>query len=318
MVQHWIVTGGAGYIGAHLVAALRRLRHTVTVIDDLSTGNPTRLPADVRLIVADIAETDRLMSELQGSRPSGVFHLAAKKSVKESVSCPGKYWSVNVAGTLSLLDVASQMGMTNLVFSSSAAVYGSPSRSGPVHENDALLPVSPYGTSKLAAEMAIREVCNSVGIRWISLRYFNVAGCNSPLLADRGGETLFPRLAESVLSGEPAEIFGIDYPTADRTAVRDYVHVQDVVDAHLRAMAALSEGVSDVYNIGRGVGISVWQIVREMLQAGNSSAEPVMRPRRAGDVAAIWADVDKAREHLGWTATRGIGDMVLDEVRARS
>ncbi|QWL30017.1 UDP-glucose 4-epimerase GalE [Rathayibacter toxicus] len=317
MGEHWIVTGGAGYIGGHLVAALRKLEHEVTVIDNLSTGDRSRVPQGVKFIEADISEVDHIVAELSGVSISGIFHLAAKKSVKESVSEPLIYWRTNVGGTLAVLATAERLRIHKIVFSSSAAVYGEQGKRFFVREDDFPVPANPYGSSKLAAERALSDYCESRTAAWLALRYFNVAGCGGRDLIDHGGETLFPRLIESVLEGRSPEIYGADYPTEDGTCVRDYVHVLDVVDAHLCAMRKIGVGVSGIYNIGRGTGISVRQIVAKVYAACDVPENSEIRSRRPGDVAAIWANVDKARADLNWCSRRDIDDMVRDEISWR-
>lgn len=315
----WLVTGGAGYIGAHLVHALQAAGTDLVVLDDLSTGVAGRLPdgVDVELgSVSDPAALDRVFA-----RPevTGIVHLAAKKSVDESVREPSLYFRENVEGLRLLLDRCAAAGVRHFLFSSSAAVYGD-TTALPVTEQTPCSPVSPYGQTKLAGEWLVQAVGAATGMRTLSLRYFNVAGAAKPDLADTSVANLVPLVLTAIRNGEPPQIFGADYPTPDGTCVRDYVHVADVADAHVAAVRALvgdQLGATRVLNIGTGRGASVREIVDIAAKVSGVAMQPVIADRRPGDPPAVVAAVAKAADVLGWTARRDLTDMVESAWKAR-
>ncbi|MFJ5560180.1 UDP-glucose 4-epimerase GalE [Streptomyces sp. NPDC093250] len=309
----WLVTGGAGYIGAHVVRALRDGGESVVVYDDLSTGSRDRVPDGVPLVVGSVGDRDLLEQAIRDHAVTGVVHIAAKKQVGESVERPLHYYRENVTGLQTLLEAMSATGVDKVVFSSSAAVYGMPDVDL-VTEDTPCAPMSPYGETKLIGEWLIKAAATAYGIRGASLRYFNVAGAASPELSDAGVFNLVPMVFERLEAGEAPRIFGDDYPTPDGTCVRDYIHVQDIASAHLAAARRLDEapkGTALTLNIGRGEGSSVREMVDRILKVtGNENVAPEVTPRRAGDPARVVASADRIREELGWTAQHGLDEMI--------
>jgi UDP-glucose 4-epimerase len=306
----WLVTGGAGYIGAHVVSALASAGEPVVVIDDLSTGERSRV-GDVDLVEGSILDPDLVRRTLRSHSVRGIIHIAAKKQVGESMTDPVKYYRENVVGTCALLDAAVECGVESFVFSSSAATYGMPDVDM-VSEDTPLDPISVYGRSKLIGEWAVRDVAAASSLRAVSLRYFNVAGAASPELGDPGVFNLIPMVFSALSAGAAPQIFGADYPTPDGTCIRDYIHVADIADAHVAALRWVSSGESSyqVLNIGRGSGSSVRDVLATVASVTGVSFEPSVVERRAGDPARIVASVDRIRDTLGWTARYDLTDMV--------
>jgi len=306
-----LVSGGAGYIGSHTARALRHSGYEVVLYDNLSTGF-RRLAQGFELIEGDLADEARLRPAL--ARVDAVMHFAAHAYVGESVENPRKYFRNNVLGALSLLNSALDAGIRRFVFSSTCAVYGIPERT-PITEQTPREPVNPYGASKLFFENALEAYDRAYGLRSVSLRYFNAAG------ADESGEIgeihdpethLIPLvLAASTENGPELQIFGPDYPTPDGTCVRDYVHVNDLADAHVQALRHLEKGSDSLaINLGTGRGHSVLEVIDA---AENVTGRPVRRkmgPRRPGDPPILVADPAKAQRVLGWTAKRNLADIV--------
>lgn len=311
-MANWLVTGGAGYIGAHVVAALAEQGEQAVVIDDLSTGDRDRV-GDAVFVEGSILDESLVRKALRDNQVQGVIHIAAKKQVGESVADPLKYYEQNVSGTIALLRAAVSEDVSSFVFSSSAATYGMPDHEV-VTEDMAGRPLSPYGTSKLIGEWAARDVASATGLRVMSLRYFNVAGAARPELGDPGVFNLIPLAFQALDAGEQPKIFGADYPTRDGTCVRDYVHVSDIADAHVAALRDLSAGADTtpyrVYNIGRGEGASVREVLAVVAEVTGRSVDPVVVERRPGDPARYVANVDRIRADLGWTARFDLRDMV--------
>lgn len=308
----YLITGGAGYIGAHVVRAMAQAGERVVVLDDLSTGMRARVPEGVPFVsgsTLDRALLDRTIAEHD---VSGVIHLAAKKQVSESVEQPLRYYHDNVEGLRVLLEAATAAGVRQFVFSSSASVYGTPDTEL-VTESSPCRPMSPYGQTKLTGEWLVRAVGQAHGLSTACLRYFNVAGTAAPELADLGVFNLVPMVFERLTAGQSARVFGDDYPTPDGTCVRDYIHVEDLAEAHVAAARRLTEqpGSDLTLNIGRGEGVSV----REMIDL---IAEVTDRPdlsvtvtdRRAGDPARVVASADLARSELGWKARHDVRAML--------
>ena len=310
----WLVTGGAGYIGSHVLAVLRERGIPAVAYDDLSTGRSERV-RDTTLIRGDIADARTLGEALRRHAVRGVVHLAAKKDAAESVRRPLDYYRENVEGTRRLLEAMADASVDRLVFSSSAAVYGGV-HDEPVDESAFCSPANPYGWTKLIGEQLIADVAAATGLRWACLRYFNVSGARSDLEADLKSPSLISAAMRAVLAGERPVILGDDYPTPDGTCVRDYVHVADLADAHGAAVEALESGeVSGLtVNVGTGRGYSVQEVlrvVRSVAGADDSDTTlPLVAPRRPGDVARSLAAVDRIAAELGWRATRDLEDMV--------
>jgi UDP-glucose 4-epimerase len=296
-----LVTGGAGYIGAHVVKALRDRGEPVVVLDDLTTGRADRV-GDAPLVRGSVLDGELVSATIREHRVGGVIHIAAKKQVGESVERPLYYYRENVTGLLTLLEAATANGVGSFVFSSSAATYGMPDVDR-VTEDVASVPMSPYGETKVIGEWMARATAMASDMRAISLRYFNVAGAASPELGDPGMFNLIPLALRSLTAGEAPKIFGDDYPTPDGTCIRDYVHVADVADAHVRALDHLNAGGGTAtYNVGCGEGSSVREVLTMVAEVSGLATEPVVVPRRPGDPARIVAAVDRIRDELGWTA----------------
>jgi UDP-glucose 4-epimerase len=310
----WLVTGGAGYIGAHVVAAMGDGGEQVVVLDDLSTGDRTRIDG-VPFVEGSVLDGSLVERTMREYGITGVVHIAAKKSVEESVREPLTYYRENVEGLQRLLEAATATGVGAFVFSSSAAVYGAPDVDL-VREDTDCRPVNPYGQTKLIGEHMLADVFAATGLRYAALRYFNVAGAARPELADRGEANLVPMVFRRIDQRQAPLIFGDDFPTPDGTCIRDFIHVADIASAHRATARALAEGRIDslVANVGRGEGVSVREMIGEIRDVtgttGDDWAEPVVAPRRAGDPPRVVASADVIREALGWTARYGLHDMV--------
>ncbi|AWE50619.1 UDP-glucose 4-epimerase GalE [Streptomyces nigra] len=308
----WLITGGAGYIGAHVVRAMTRAGERAVVYDDLSTGIADRVPDGVPLVVGSTLDRERVARALAAHRITGVVHLAAKKQVGESVDRPLLYYRENVEGLRVLLEaVTATSHVRSFVFSSSAAVYGMPDVDL-VTEETPCAPISPYGETKLAGEWLVRATGRATGLSTASLRYFNVAGAAAPELADTGVFNIVPMVFEKLTQGEAPRIFGDDYPTPDGTCVRDYIHVVDLAEAHVAAARALqsSPGHSLTLDIGRGEGVSVREMIDLINAVTGYDRPPTVTPRRPGDPARVVASADRIATELGWKAKYDVRDMV--------
>jgi UDP-glucose 4-epimerase len=297
-----LVTGGAGYVGsvcaAHLVAA----GHDVTVLDDLSTGHKDAVPEGARLVEADLADAaDDVLAE----GFDGVLHFAAKSLVAESVQRPELYWGGNVVTTFRLLEAMRRHQTPRLVFSSTAATYGEPDQV-PIREDAPTRPTNPYGASKLAMDHAIGSYAGAHGLAAVSLRYFNVAGAHGRYGERHTVETHLVPLVLQVATGtrEEVRVFGDDWPTPDGTCVRDYVHVDDLADAHLLALEHAKAGRHDIYNLGSGSGFSVLQVIEACREVTGHPIPTVVAPRRGGDPAVLVASSEAAEAELGWRPQR--------------
>ncbi|MFD5839931.1 UDP-glucose 4-epimerase GalE [Streptomyces chartreusis] len=308
----WLITGGAGYIGAHVARAMTGAGERVLVLDDLSAGYPARLPEDVRLVEGSSLDGDLLKRVFAEHSVTGVVHLAARKQVGESVAQPTRYYRENVGGLTTLLEAVAEAGIKRFLFSSSAAVYGNPDVDL-ITEDTECAPVNPYGETKLAGEWLVRAAGRAHGISTVCLRYFNVAGAASPELADTGVFNIVPMVFDRLTRGEAPRIFGDDYPTPDGTCVRDYIHVADLAEAHLAAARRLGEpdaGGDLTVNIGSGEGVSVRELITVIGEVSGDRRPAVVEPRRPGDAPRAVASAALAAEQLGWTARRGVREMV--------
>jgi UDP-glucose 4-epimerase len=310
----WLVTGGAGYIGSHVLFKMKEAGFALATLDNLSSGLVKRIPSGVNLIEGDICDSDLVSKALIENQIEGIINLAALKSVEESKRIPDEYERINHLGTKILVDCAILAGVKIFIQSSTAAVYGN-SESGFVSETSELNPISPYGQSKVLAEKEVARFVQEGGRRGTSLRYFNVLGSESPLLKDNSKANVVPMVLEALAKGTPPEIFGDDYLTKDGTCIRDYIHVSDIARAHVLAAIKLQRGtLPPAINIGTGHGYSVREIMSEILMQSNSKTEPVVVSRREGDPAVLVARVDLALEAMGFTADRSLGEMISTSV----
>ena len=307
----WLITGGAGYIGAHVVRAMTEAGERTVVYDDLSTGVAARVPAEVPLVEGSTLDADRLARTFAEHDITGVVHLAAKKQVGESVERPLHYYRENVEGLRVLLEAVTEAGIGSFLFSSSAAVYGMPDVDL-VTEETPCVPMSPYGETKLAGEWLVRATGKATGLSTASLRYFNVAGAATPELADTGVFNLIPMVFEKLTEGAPPRIFGDDYATPDGTCVRDYIHVVDLAEAHVTVARALrsAPGTDLTVNIGRGEGVSVREMIDRINAVTGYDRAPTVTPRRPGDPARVVASADRIATELGWQAKYDVQDMI--------
>ncbi|TNC28944.1 UDP-glucose 4-epimerase GalE [Amycolatopsis alkalitolerans] len=311
MALKLIVTGGAGYVGSVCTAKLLKAGHEVVVVDDLSTGHADAVPEGARFVEGDAADAT---ASLLAEGFDGVLHFAAKSLVGESMSDPGKYWRGNVFTAIRLLDAMREHGTARLVFSSTAATYGEPEVS-PIPETAPTQPTNTYGASKLAIDHAITSYARAHGLAAVSLRYFNVAGAYGRYGERHTTETHLIPLVLQVATGDrdQIQIFGEDYPTSDGTAVRDYIHVADLADAHLLAVQHATAGEHRIYNLGNGTGFSVRQVIETCRDVTGHEIPAVAAPRRAGDPAVLVAASDRAREELGWKPEHAdLHDIVSD------
>lgn len=307
-----LVTGGAGYIGSVVVEQLRANGHDLEVLDDLSTGHPDSLAPSVPLREVSLLDRPGVASVLADGFDA-VLHFAARSLVGESVSDPGLYHRNNVVGALNLLEAMVESGTQRLVVSSTAAVYGEPERS-PIRESDPALPTNPYGSSKLAVDRMVAEFSAAHGLATTSLRYFNVAGASRGRSERHRVEThLVPLVLAAAAGLRPSvSVFGTDYPTPDGTAVRDYIHVEDLGRAHLLALDALVPGRHEVYNLGSGSGFSVREVLDVAREVTGSSFEVVEAPRRPGDPSVLVASSALIHDRLGWAPEKDLPAMVAD------
>lgn len=298
-----LITGGAGYVGSVCATVLIEAGHDVTVIDNFSTGNREAVPAGARLVEGDVRDVaDEVLSE---GGFDGVVHFAARSLVGESMVKPEEYWQHNVVTTLRLLDAMRAHGVDNLVFSSTAATYGEPEQV-PITEDMPTAPTNPYGATKLAIDHAITSYAAAHGLGATSLRYFNVAGAYGTVGENREIETHLIPLVLQVALGHRDKIlvFGDDWPTKDGTAVRDYIHVRDLADAHVLALESNTPGTHRIFNLGSGDGYSVAEVIAACREVTGHPIPAEKAPRRAGDPATLIASSDKARAELGWRPSR--------------
>ncbi|WP_040797261.1 UDP-glucose 4-epimerase GalE [Nocardia higoensis] len=294
-----LVTGGAGYVGGVCAQVLLESGHEVVVVDDLSTGNADGVPAAARFVEGDVAEAAADL--LDAETFDGVLHFAAQSLVGESVQRPEQYWHGNVVTTLSLLETIRRTGTPRLVFSSTAAVYGEPEQV-PITEDAPTRPTNPYGATKLAIDHAITSYAVAHGLAATSLRYFNVAGAYAGLGENRVVEThLIPLVLQVALGHRPAiSVFGTDWPTPDGTAIRDYIHIRDLAEAHQLALTSSEPGSHRIYNLGSGTGFSVREVISACERVTGLPIAAQDAPRRAGDPAVLIASSERAITELGW------------------
>jgi len=297
-----LVTGGAGYIGSHTVRLLLAREHDVTVLDNLSHGHRRAVPAG-RLVVGDLADAAGLDRLLADRRVEAVVHFAAFAYVGESVTDPAKYYANNLVNTLTLLDACRRAGVQRIVFSSTCATYGTPA-AVPITEGEKQLPINPYGNTKLAVERALADYAGAYPLGYCALRYFNAAGASpdGTIGEDHTPEThLVPLVFQAATGRRPhVEVFGTDYPTPDGTCVRDYIHVDDLAEAHVLALGRIGPGVQLRYNVGVGRGFSVREVIRTIEEVTGLRVPVREGPRRAGDPPELVADAGLIRRELGW------------------
>ena len=310
----WLITGGAGYIGAHVVKSSLKSGRQVIVLDDLSTGVADRVPSGIEIEKVTLSDAGAIEAVFAKHEIQGVIHLAAKKKVGESVERPDYYWEENVGGFQNLVAAMKSHGVKNLVFSSSAAVYGAPDLEPgqTISELYSCSPINPYGLTKLEGEIISEALSVSDGFKVAALRYFNVAGAGKPELGDQFAFNLVPIVFEAIDGKLSPKVFGNDYNTADGSCIRDYVHVQDLAEAHVAAMdlvESMSPGFEAI-NIGTGVGASVFEVLAMIQGVTSVELNSEIVSRRAGDPAALVADVSKAKEILDWESRYGLRAIV--------
>jgi UDP-glucose 4-epimerase len=306
-----LVTGGAGYIGSHIVRLLGERGDSVVVVDDLSTGRGTSV-GDATLLHLDLSSgsaVEELRRTIEKNGVHAVIHVAARKQVGVSMERPGFYMRQNVGGMVNLLDAMETTDVRHMIFSSSASTYGIPS-TAEVDEDAPCDPINTYGETKLIGEWMCRRASDAWGLSVSSLRYFNVAGAGWPDLGDPASLNLIPIVLDRLVRGDRPQVFGDDYPTPDGSCIRDYVHVLDVAEAHLIALDALDGAGHDVFNIGTGHGHSVFEVIDEIGRATGLDATPQVVEPRPGDPPRLVGNVDKAAATLGWRATRELPEIV--------
>ena len=308
-----LVTGGAGYIGSHVVRLLQNRGESVVVVDNLSSGIEKRI-GDAQLIEIDLAAesaVQALINTIRANNVTSVIHFAARKQVGESVAKPEWYFQQNLGGLANLLTAMRETKVDRLVFSSSAATYGMPDVAT-VSEDILCEPINPYGQTKLIGEWMVANAATAWGLRGANLRYFNVAGAGWPELADTAIANLVPIVFAAIRAGEAPKVFGSDYGTPDGTCVRDYVHVLDLAEAHLSTLDYLERDnrPHDTFNVGTGTGSSVLEVLDQVRATTGIAFEADLQPRRAGDPPALAADVTRIRETLGWSSSRNLKDII--------
>ena len=303
-----LVTGGAGYIGAHVSDLLQGNGYQVRIFDDFSNGLTQRTEKFNDIYRGDITDREAVLKSMDGVE--AVIHLAAKKAVGESVANPLKYYTNNVGGTMNVLTAMSLKKVSKIVFSSSAAVY-SPSEKDAIEESDPTEPLSPYGATKLLSEQLISKVGHAEGFSSISLRYFNVVGAGKIEFGDNSRDNLVPKVFAAYKEAKRPEIFGADYPTKDGTCIRDYIHVNDIAEAHLVALKQLeSKKINEVYNVGSGTGYSVKEMLNQIEISIGVDLDPEIVARRAGDSPKLIASIKKIEKDLGWRPKATLKEMI--------
>ena len=308
-----LVTGGAGYIGSHVVRLLHQRSDSVLVVDDLSSGERERIGSSAFLKL-DLAAPDakqRLITTIREHGVTSVIHLAAKKQVGVSVEQPELYFEQNIGGMANLLSAMRETGVNKFVFSSSAATYGMPDVES-VTEDELCRPINPYGETKLIGEWMTANAARAWGLRAANLRYFNVAGAGWPELADTAVMNLVPIVFAALKAGEAPVVFGDDYPTPDGSCIRDYVHVHDLAEAHVSALDYLERDVRNfsTFNVGTGKGSSVFEVLNEIKRVTGNDFEIDVQARRAGDPPSLCANVARIESEFGWTAKQGLSEII--------
>lgn len=297
-----LVTGGAGYIGSHAVKELMEGGHNVVVYDNFSHGHKESLLSEVEIIEGNTSDFDLLNKTLEKNKIHAVMHFAADIEVAESVKNPYKYYHNNFSNSLNLLQAMVKCGVNKIVFSSTAAIYGNPEKT-PIEENQLRNPINPYGRSKMMTEMAIEDFCHAHNLGFTILRYFNVAGAHpsSTIGEDHRPEShLIPRILSAVVKSDEVKIYGTDYPTKDGTCIRDYVHVVDLVRAHVMALSILKAGEGHIFNVGSEKGFSVKEVISACENVVGFKLKVKEEARRPGDPAVLVASSRKIREELNW------------------
>ncbi len=316
-----LVTGGAGYIGSHVVRLLQERGTKVVVVDNLSSGLAGRI-GSAPLIQLDLAAPNavaKLTEAITEHAVTAVIHFAALKQVGQSVEKPEWYYEQNIGGMANLLLAMRSTNVQKFVFSSSAATYGMPDVAS-VNEDIVCAPINPYGQTKLIGEWMVANAATAWGLRGANLRYFNVAGAGWPELADTAVMNLVPIVFAALKAGKAPMVFGDDYPTADGSCIRDYVHVLDLAEAHVSALDYLDrdDRKFDTFNVGTGTGSSVFDVLNEVKQISGIDFEIDVRPRRAGDPPALCADVSRIEAEFGWTAKNGLHEIIKSAWDAQS
>jgi UDP-glucose 4-epimerase len=317
MNQKLLITGGAGFIGSVLTAYLLDHGYEVVIVDDLSTGHSNAIDSRASLVQSSILDKPELVEALVGVNT--VIHCAAKSLVEESVSKPELYNQINTESTKLLLEAMNEAKVSNIIFSSTAAVYGD-SKIQPIKESSGINPVNPYGESKIEAERLISRFCSN-GYAAITFRYFNVAGSYQSSIGqlhveDHKNEThLIPKIMNNFIKNKEkaqVEIYGDNWPTNDGSCIRDYLHVTDLATAYLSALEALEAGKNQVFNLGSGRGYSVFEIVSEIEKVVGDKINQIISPARSGDPAVLLADIDKVKQELGWIPKANLNQIILD------
>ena len=302
-----LVVGGAGYIGSHIVEALQNTRHKPIVFDNLSTGHLAMVPETVQFVEGDIRDFELVRHTLENFQIDAVMHFAACSLVGESMNEPAKYYNNNIVGTLTLLNAMKAAAVDNMIFSSTAAVYGEPEQI-PISESAATVPTNVYGRTKLAIEWSLADYARAYGLKYIALRYFNAAGASQSGHIGEAHPTethLIPLILKSLIKGTKMKVFGTDYPTQDGSCIRDYIHVADLATAHVLALDHLIKTErSEVFNLGSADGFSVLELIKATEQVTGRKVQYDVVERRAGDPAKLVANADKAAQILGFKPQR--------------
>jgi UDP-glucose 4-epimerase len=305
----FFITGGAGYIGSHVGKLLQDNGHEVVIFDDFSNGLKRRTDSYFdQVITGNILDKDLIRRNLQNV--DTVIHLAGKKAVGESVKNPNFYYENNVIGSKMVLEAMVEAGVSKIIFSSTAVVYA-PNDSGVFTEEDKLKSSSPYGSNKIEVEKLIDSYCKNYEFSGLSLRYFNVLGCSDPKLSDNSVENLVPKVFKTLDLGERPVIYGDDYKTVDGTCVRDYVHIEDIAQAHLKLINHFTKSTNQIFNVGTGIGTSVRRIFNTIDRVCKINSDPVVVGRRDGDVATLIAKVDKMVLKTRWMPKKSLSEMII-------